>query len=1054
MIREPTLGHVSRPEMRQTHVRLDQHFLSLHAARAESGRPVYLLEHGLSAAEVLGLTGDVRAALKFDADIAGFWWQARFLPLLVVATEAGYAYQGNGTDYWPLLQSSLDFEFDFHQRRAISEYFQNCKSQFNCIEPPESDWARSFCHIAWPIANAVLPLDMRLPFAEAISRLNRSVRDLSDDELLATLRQTKVQFWSQRYESWLATGRIAADLARELLGVNGHAEILFSSVLQRIHMDLEGDVSASKALRNARRRQRVLSRVVTSDDTVQGRQRKRIDSQNVKPAQLGRLYLRKTGFTSFEIVAEIPPPPKSSRWLERSLRSGLWRPQPWGLRDEPRLTPSEVLFSTPFKVPLRSLLAEPGQPAFFQDWSTSGPDSKEQEWLETVTFEYRPPLVFLPEDESFARQRRQAFVPQGTVHWVVVTSDIDVEDLPEGVAHLGRVGSLNVCQTDTGFSQASAWLERLGVCAPREVTWSWLAVPSLGDYPIPTHASDDFLGVNVQCVAPEEGMELVITTPGCIPVTSSISLPGVYQVPTAVPGSYRVQLTSRGNILDSWSYQITPDAFDCWERPLCDISLSGSDYSTSALVNRQFGINISTARPLVGLDVEIQTDGGDAPVRHRIAESPTSFGPKHSIWDQIIGDKTRAHIARGGNVTLSVRVCGFGEQSWLLENEVARIHWSFEDDGPPEATTDAAKLETVCWPLNQIFEPYDAVKPCLESPSLWVAMENNAPLFGSGGLIMSPTRSSMSTLLPTRPSRLLRQLVGHEETIGLKQIMEMYLCLSNARPTNIIAAFHCSRIRQRLQSWILEACCGSRWIKGLREQDDLSKKTPLDVLIDCAIERKAGFVAELHDEVQPTAELIKNAEMFLLPLLPSRWWRLPAMPFGNNDGERCDDAFARAYRKASEILAVVNRDVANRWRTASPFTDIDVWRGVFQKTCEKLNGSILAELLFPLAGGDFLLEAPVEGVTLDELSELLVDWRTQFLPNHRSSEPWTAERFKCCLAIFLQPQLLCKVAWESPFESFVTDRISARAIAFVAWRVSQIEDLANHDRPGCESRVP
>ena len=505
---------------------------------------------------------------------------------------------------------------------------------------------------------------------------------------------------------------------------------------------------------------------------------------------------------------------------------------------------------------------------------------------------------------------------------------------------------------------------------------------------------------------------------------------------------------SHGTLLDSWSYQIAVDVFDCWERPLCDLNLSGSDNSTMALVNRQLGLNISTLRPLFGLDLEIQTNSGDAPVRFRIAESPTSLGPKHRIWDDISGDNTRAQIARGGDLTLSVRLCGLGEQTWLLENEVARLHWHFEEDGPPRATTDDAQLEAVCWPLNQIFEPYDAVKPSVDAPTLWVAMENNLPLFGTGGLIVSPTKSSMTTLLPPRPARLLRQLSGRKGTIGLKQTMDMYLCLCNARPTNIIAAFHCSGVRQLLQGWLLETCCGSRWVKRLQQQDELFKKTPIGVLVDCAFENNAGFVPELHEEVKPTVDLFEAVQSVLAPVLPSRWWRLPTIPFGNNDGERCDDAFARSYRKASEKLAAVTPDVANRWKTASPFTDIDVWRGVFQKTSERLNGGILAELLFPLAGGDFLLEAPVEGVTLDELSQLLVDWRTEFLPNNRSSEPWTAESFKWCLAVFLQPQMLCKVAWESSFESFVTDRISARAIAFLAWRVNQLEDLANCDLPG------
>jgi hypothetical protein len=189
--------------------------------------------------------------------------------------------------------------------------------------------------------------------------------------------------------------------------------------------------------------------------------------------------------------------------------------------------------------------------------------------------------------------------------------------------------------------------------------------------------------------------------------------------------------------------------------------------------------------------------------------------------------------------------------------------------------------------------------------------------------------------------------------------------------------------------------------------------------------------------------LLSSIESALAEELPPDWWRLPVMPIGADDCQRFDESFATGYREAASELSESCPEIAMQWRNASPFTDIDVWRATLATACDTLNGCLLADLVFPPQGGDFLLNTSMERATIDELATLLMEWRRAFLPNHRSSEPWTIERFKTCLALLLQPQSLRKASWDAAIEAFAVDRTCARAIAFVAWRVGQLEMLDN-----------
>ena len=117
-----------------------------------------------------------------------------------VASEEGYVYEGNGTDYWPRLERRLGIYFDHVSRRQLSKFFERSNSECGIAKPPDTPWHRKYCHIAWPITNAVLPLDMRIPFAETLRMLPGPIQDYDDESLMRLLRQATVDTASNRYK--------------------------------------------------------------------------------------------------------------------------------------------------------------------------------------------------------------------------------------------------------------------------------------------------------------------------------------------------------------------------------------------------------------------------------------------------------------------------------------------------------------------------------------------------------------------------------------------------------------------------------------------------------------------------------------------------------------------------------------------------------------------------------------------------------------------------------------------------------------------------------------
>ena len=233
------------------HKALAKHFSDL--AESRSQLPVFAIEHGLDTEALAKLKTTVALVLETDPQLQGVMWNWTYLPLLVMATEVGYRYRGTGTDFWPVLSQELGIEAGFRFRAGISRIFELGHQSFRLAQPGDSGWERHFPHIAWPIGNAVVPLEIQPQLSEALRRAVRTGISVDNTEALYEhLKVLAAGHTSRRFENWLHRSDVALEVMRRLLAPDSDGW-LSQGILSRIDDDIRGDLGASRAINEARR---------------------------------------------------------------------------------------------------------------------------------------------------------------------------------------------------------------------------------------------------------------------------------------------------------------------------------------------------------------------------------------------------------------------------------------------------------------------------------------------------------------------------------------------------------------------------------------------------------------------------------------------------------------------------------------------------------------------------------------------------------------------------------------------------------------------------------
>jgi hypothetical protein len=169
------------------------------ALRGQRGTdPVFLIEHGLdpeALAEMLHLVGTY-ARME---GLAPARWPNATLPLAVAITETGYGYRGTGTEFWPRLSRDLGVVISGADRLAVRALFERLSQRLGTPKPHRSDWARNYSNIAWPIRNALAPLEIHRPLASALGKVAQmGGPGLDDDEFYRRLVGIAGGLWSGR----------------------------------------------------------------------------------------------------------------------------------------------------------------------------------------------------------------------------------------------------------------------------------------------------------------------------------------------------------------------------------------------------------------------------------------------------------------------------------------------------------------------------------------------------------------------------------------------------------------------------------------------------------------------------------------------------------------------------------------------------------------------------------------------------------------------------------------------------------------------------------------
>ena len=1007
--------------LQTAHQEIANCFLARLDAQSDTKSEIYFLDHGISSESLGALFHCVKQSLK-TSSLESLLWKTSYLPLLVCAVEVGYAYEGNGTDFWPLLEKKLEHSFGIDGRIRLSSWFERASQQFSGVVPGGSDWEQVFCHIAWPITHSVAAKDIRRPFADCLRRFRGSL-DSDDSAIVLSLANISTPVGSRRFKTWLARTDVVAGIVRDLLGGTKLSERgLFSEgCRERLIEDLKREPEIIQALRSVRTRR----------EKEEAKKGKKASLKKGAKSDLlfGEFFLRQEEHGDYKLFGELPEMPRTVQTSLRAVRR-RWQPKPWGFAGATVL-PSDALRSArgTFSVDMSHVARASGDKPFFVAVEDLNLDAECTAWLNSVRFPAAEKLVFRP--ITTGNETSHAInspTPSSGVVWVLSKNSCTWPEVTrERIGETTDAELYAVAASDPIFRDWLGWPkirndQRTSEC---EFRWFFPTPLSIGQDGRRVFTTDDEIGIQV---VSDKALELKLLSDGSELDVNTVISSALLNI--ELPGNYEAIVLKDGRAMETFLFAIIdqkgdgfiePDPEYPWECRLSHADAGVTALSRSDFLNRRLVLDVEADRTIENVQLTVSLQPGDSSVELTLPRIPAKLNSTHPMWIELL-DKIPPGVRNSAcDITLSVSVSGITREDWRLEPELTSIWWNGNGASFPQAQTDQGEVTSIHQCLITGVQIHEIKQG---NPFISIAHDDRGSEFLFDGRVGLVGDARLQIQLE-RPRRLLRQLHNVDDNPGLLGITKRYLALASATSDSIVAEVNRIGAVQTLREWLITSLCGPTWMTAVKQVGSLESVNPISLWWKTQLKYSDLVLPKIEQPRIIPHELPDLVLREFSEALPSTWWD------GVVKDVSPDDAAA---------LEPIMRPLLSD-------EDIYIDDIVFTETLRDANrllcGAHLADLIVPVIGGDDLLQWAVSECSLAELAESLFDWIRKFLKKGRGRQSWSKEELHCYLNLLLYPEQLRRSSWQSVLEKLIHDRPVARAGAFVAWRVEQNARLAS-----------
>jgi hypothetical protein len=973
---------------------------------------VYLLEHGLADAELKALFSLTRFNLDRSHGVDLSFWRSYPLPLLVAVTEIGYIYRGTGTDFWPIFAERLG-DIPLVHRSEISDLFRQATARFGLAKPSETPWNRAFCHIAWPILHAILPIELQRPLA----RVMRDVRqrlDLNgnDADLIKQIRSRANLMGSGRLLAWLDDQQTAAAVVRQILEP-GQRHAIADSALQRIATDLANDEEARTALRDARNRQKSLAAKPAR------RSREQNPESEIRFAQL---VLQSTG-QGLLLALKIPQLEATAREVARSAVEAMrWRAFLWG---QGRPVPGRSIFSD-YPLPLTVPSLPTANEALISDAENLPLTQDVRDFLGSIRVNTTTPIVFseFSADGNAFQQFPKTLAEDSEC--IVLVSD---EEPPASTTLLGKIAALRAYRFEVKQPDNAVWIGKHGLSLRKSAHLIFVGDPEIEQHrPRRRFMLHSYVAFEVG--AAESECEVHLT----LPDGSESHISGSDRILVGLSpnqiGTYEVRYGADERV----TFDVTSPSHDA---DLITVDIDAGPSTIEELTEKQVGLRFQSENSLQELTVELRLhcDGREhSRVTQILPDTPCHIRPDDVIWDSLLTGAVTEQLLLSKEVELRVVVKGLIDASFRFEQVTSPFAWHRDVTGNLTASDESSELAIFAMSSQRPLTITPALNYSTETQITLYRAGHKTPLL-SGGLCTGPKVWHPSPQEMARmPSRLLRQFEYRRgDTADAQSIVEALLTWSAAAVDQPVTQMRRGWVVAEIDRWLVRQLCGAKWADLESNICPRRETTFASAFLRESAKQRIGYADAGLTRTE--SALLDRILLRLMETsgLTDQLQRIEVR-VDQEIGAALDDLFNDAY-------SALHRELTSLGGSCpfDPQEDIDVgetfedWESVRSVAVSETMLPQLVQLLRPLEAGDELSSADFALMLPDDVIDFLHYWIMANAPSHHA-RTWNRDLIETSYWLFAKPSVAVRLHWRGATHQLLADGFSARAIRYAALR--------------------